>query len=196
MRRRFLALPCALVVVASAHPVAASADDVDEGRRKAAACQTCHGPAGKAVLPGVPSLAAQPAMHTFMQLLQFREKRRVEAQMSPLAASLTDTDMQQLAAYFAAQPPPAPSFVADPAKAVAGRKAADARRCTSCHLGTLAGQNHVPRIAGQGYEYLVTQLRGFKAGSRSDIDSTMTMAAQPLSDQEIEDLAHYIASLP
>lgn len=174
---------------------AAAAADVETGRRKAVTCIPCHGPGGNATQPGVPSLAAQPAMHTYFQLIQFREKRRIDPQMSPYAARLSDRDMQDMAAYFAAQPAAPPAFRADPLKAAAGRKTAELHHCGSCHLPALTGQNHIPRLAGQNFAYLIKQLRGFKHGTRPDIDGTMSMAAQPLSEQDIENLGHYIAGL-
>ena len=54
---------------------------------------------------------------------------------------------------------------------------------------------HIPRFAGQQYEYLRTQLRGFKAQTLADFDGNMTSAAQPLSDKDIEVLADYLAGL-
>jgi cytochrome c553 len=51
-------------------------------------------------------------------------------------------------------------------------------------------------LAGQQPEYLRTQLRGFKAGTRFDMDGNMTAAAQPLSDKDIDVLADYLSALP
>jgi len=173
----------------------APAADAEAGRAKAEVCVACHGPGGNATLPGVPSLAAQPAMHTFLQLVQFRAKRRVDVQMAPFAEKLSDGDMRDLAAYFAAQKPAGPAFTADPAKAALGRKLAEAHHCGSCHLPDLSGQNQIPRLAGQDFQYLVKQLRGLKDGSRRDIDGTMASAAQALSEQDIDNLSHYLAAL-
>lgn len=182
-----------LLLVAVASHVAAA--DVEAGRLKAEVCVACHGSNGNATLPGMPSLAAQPALHTFLQLVQFREKRRIDAAMSPFAGKLNDRDMHDISAYFAAQKAATPNFQADAAKAAAGRKLLEAHYCGSCHLPDLSGQNQVPRLAGQNYAYLVKQLRGLKDGSRRDIDGTMASAAQALSEQEIEYLAHYLAGL-
>ena len=171
------------------------AADWEAGARKAEVCVACHGANGNATLPGVPSLAAQPALHTFLQLVQFREKRRSDAAMSPFAEKRSNGDMQDIGAYFAAQKPAAPTFQADAAKAAAGRKLLEAHHCGSCHMHDLSGQNQVPRLAGQNYAYLVKQMRGLKDGSRRDIDGTMASAAQALSDQDIENLAHYLAGM-
>ena len=52
----------------------------------------------------------------------------------------------------------------------------------------------MPRLAGQDLDYLLKLLRGFKAQTASDLDGTMTTAAQPLSAEDVENLAHYLAS--
>jgi cytochrome c553 len=63
------------------------------------------------------------------------------------------------------------------------------------HTPRLTGQQQIPLLAGQDLAYLLKLLRGFKAGTASDLDGTMTMAARPLTDEEVENLAHYLASL-
>lgn len=182
-------------LLVSLQALAADAADAEAERVKAEACVACHGPGGNATLPGVPSLAAQPVLHTFLQLVQFREKRRHDAQMTPFAEKLTDRDMHDIAAYFAAQKPASPKFQADAVKAAAGRKVLEAHYCGSCHMPDLSGQQQIPRLAGQDFQYLVKQLRGLKDGSRRDIDGTMASAAQALSEQDIDNLAHYLAGL-
>ena len=51
------------------------------------------------------------------------------------------------------------------------------------------------RLAGQNYEYLVKQLRRLKSGARRDIDGTMASAAQALSEQDIENVSHFLSGL-
>ena len=82
-----------------------------------------------------------------------------------------------------------------PTNAAAGRGLAEKFNCSQCHGPQLHGQQHIPRLAGQQYEYLLTQLRGFKAQTRADMDGNMTSAAQALSPQDIEALADYLAGL-
>src|SRR5262245_17741835 len=165
----------------------ATAADAEAGRRKAAACGACHGPEGHATIPGTPSLAGQPAFFTHWQLIKYRDGRRKDEQMSPLAQNLSDEDMGDLAAFYAAQAPKP--------RGAAGRPLVDTFHCASCHTPTLIGQQQVPLLAGQDLAYLLKLLRGFKARTASDLDGTMTMAAQPLSAEDVENLAHYLASL-
>jgi cytochrome c553 len=176
-------------------PAAGSAAEVEAGQRKAEVCVPCHGGDGNSTDPAIPSLAGQPALYTYYQLLQFRERQRVDPQMSPMAETLSAADMQDIAAYYAAQTLVTPRPTGDSAKAADGRRLVQTHHCDSCHAPGLVGQNHVPRLAGQHYEYLVKQLRAFKAQTRTDMEGSMTMAAQPLSAEDIEMLAHYIADL-
>ena len=77
-----------------------------------------------------------------------------------------------------------------------GERLADLHYCTSCHRAGLIGQQQVPRLAGQDFDYLLKLLRSFKARTATDLDGLMTMSAQPLTEADIENLVHYIATLP
>jgi cytochrome c553 len=174
----------------------ARAADPEAGRQKAQRCAACHGPGGNSSNPVMPSLAGQPAQFISMQLFQFREGNRKDPQMTPMAAGLSNTDMNDLAAYFSAQKPAPPVHAADPAKAAAARRLAEQHHCVQCHGPALLGQQHIPRLAGQQYAYLKAQLLGFRASTRADLDGNMTSAAQGLSAADIEILADYLAGLP
>lgn len=171
------------------------AADVTAGQQKAQVCVACHGPDGNSAQPAVPSLAGQPAQFIATQLLMFREGRRKDAQMSPFAAGLSNADLNGIAAYFAAQKLAPPARVAEPAVTEAGARLAKQYNCTQCHGPALKGQQHIPRLAGQQAEYLKVQLRGFKAGTRFDMDGQMTSAVQALSESDIASLADYMAGL-
>jgi cytochrome c553 len=169
--------------------------DAESGRQKAQVCVACHGPGGNSVNPVVPTLAGQPQQFIVTQLFMFREGKRTDAQMSPFAANLSNADLNDLAAYFSAQPHAASSHPTAPEKAAAGRRIAEQNNCVACHARTLMGQQHIPRLAGQQAEYLRAQLRGFKASTRFDMDGNMTSAAQALSDADIDVLADYLSGL-
>jgi len=184
-----IALPLALWASAAAGA------DIEAGRQKAQACIACHGPAGNSTIPGTPSLAGQPAQFISVQLFQFREGNRKDPVMSPLAANLSNADMNDLAAFFSAQKPAPPTHKTDPANAAAAPTLARQFNCVQCHGPALLGLQHIPRLAGQQFEYLKTQLRGFKAQTRADLDGNMTSAAQALTDKDIDVLVDYLAGL-
>ena len=146
-------------------------------------------------MPGTPSLAGQPNYFTHWQLIKYRDGRRKDPQMTPFALSLSDEDMADLAAYYEAQRPRPRPAATDPAKVAEGGRLAALHHCTSCHRPDLSGQQQVPRLAGQDFTYLLRLLRAFKAKTASDLDGTMTMSAQPLRDEDIERLVHFMASL-
>ncbi|HMB85120.1 MAG TPA: c-type cytochrome [Methylomirabilota bacterium] len=181
----------ALLLAAAVAPAA----DPEAGRRKAQVCAACHGPDGNATIPGTPSLAGQPVFFTHWQLIKYRDGRRKDPQMSPLAEKLDDADMADLAAFYAAQPARGRPAATDAARVAAGRQLAEQHHCTSCHRPGLTGQQQAARLAGQDFDYLLRLLRGFKAKTASDLDGTMTVATQPLQDDEIVSLVHFLASL-
>ena len=140
-------------------------------------------------------LAGQTARYLYLQLRDFKEGRRKEAQMEPFVADLSRDDFFDLAAFFAAQKPRPTGFKPDPARVARGKAKADETLCSMCHLGNFIGQNEIPRVAGQQFDYTVKQLRDFKNRVRTNDAGNMTAVARTLSDQDIEDLGHYLASL-
>ncbi len=104
MSLRFIAAACTAAAVLSVLtiPADAAAQDVAAGRRKAVACQACHGIDGIAKLPDAPSLAAQPAGYLERELRAYRSGARRNEVMSVAAKTLSDDDIRDLAAYYAA----------------------------------------------------------------------------------------------
>jgi cytochrome c553 len=162
---------------------------------KAAQCAACHGPGGNSASGAFPSLAGQTFRYIYTQLKDFQAKRRSDPVMSPQAEGLTQDDIMALAQYFAAQKPTSTGFKPDPARAAKGEKIATAALCTMCHLGGFAGQNEIPRVAGQQYDYIVKQLRDFKAKRRTNDGGNMTSVTATMSDDDIVDVANYVAGL-
>jgi len=158
-------------------------------------CAACHGDNGNSTNPAVPSLAAQPAQFISTSLYMFREGNRKDDQMTPMAKPLKNAEMNELAAYFAKQPAAPPKHQSKPESVEAGAALAKKYNCSQCHGPRMLGQQHIPRIAGQQYEYLRTQLRLFKAQTRADIDGNMTSAIQAVPPQDLEVLADYLAGL-
>ena len=174
----------------------ASAQDAEAGARKAAeVCAACHGATGNPAAGLYPSLAGQTARYLYLQLKDFNEGRRTDSLMTPVAKTLTRDDMLNLAAYFSAQERRPRDFPADPARVARGAAKAAETLCTMCHGGGFKGQNEMPRVAGQEHDYVVKQLRDFKERRRTNDAGNMTSVARTLSDEDIEDLAQYLATL-
>jgi cytochrome c553 len=173
----------------------AAPPDAIAGKAKAQMCFACHGENGLSVAKDIPNLAAQPPLSITYQLIQFRGEQRKGGGMEAITQALSDQDMRNIAAYFSAlPPPPAQSGYAD--KIAKGQQIAGTQYCNSCHGPQLQGQKHIARLAGQSPEYLMTQLKAIRSGSRIDMDGTMGSAARGLSDEDIESLAAYATSLP
>lgn len=179
---------------AMAVPVA-HAQDVEAGRLKAQACAACHGTDGNSVAGNFPNLAGQTWRYLYVQLKDYKEGRRVNAVMTAMAASLSREDMVNIANFYAAQPLRPSTFKSDETKVRLGLAKANENLCSMCHLGGFSGQNEIPRVAGQQYEYFVQQMKDFKARSRTNDGGNMASVSQSLSDIDIENLAHYITSL-
>ena len=162
---------------------------------KAQICISCHGAGGNSTIATIPNLASQPKQFLVAALYVFREGDRKNAQMTPFAASLTNADMNELAAYFSAQKLDAPKVTLTAAQTARGVALTQQNNCVACHAATLGGQQHIPRLAGQQYTYVKAQLTGFHASTRYDPDGAMTSAAQALSEQDIEALSVYVAGL-
>src|SRR5262249_30135794 len=143
----------ALLAVAAGAP--ARAADLEARRPKSEPGKACHGADGNASGPGTPSPAGPPLYLPHSPVPKIPHARRKDPQMTPFAASLTDADMADLAAFYAAQRPTPRPAGTDPAKAAAGRELAQQHHCVSCHRPGLVGHEQIPRLAGQDLTYLV-----------------------------------------
>jgi len=158
-------------------------------------CAACHGEEGRSASTDVPSLAGQPKQFITTQLVMFREGNRKNAVMNPIAAPLSNADISDLGSYFAAQTPQSSGKALGADAGASARALAEKLGCVTCHGAELKGQQHIPRLAGQQPDYLRTQLLGFKAGTRFDMDGNMTAAAQALTPADIETLASWLGTL-
>jgi len=194
MLRYALLIACApaLAFAQATPPPAAAGGGIET---KAQTCFTCHGPNGNSSNAMYPTLAGQNSRYIYLQLRDFKEGRRKDAQMTPMAESLSRDDMLALADFFSKQKPAPSGFKADAAKVAAGRKKSEEVLCPMCHLGEFVGQNEIPRVAGQQYAYIRKQLEDFRAKRRTNDAGNMTSVAGTLSDADIENLAQYIANL-
>jgi len=158
-------------------------------------CGACHGEDGNAKMEKIPSLAGQPAFYILNQLFLMREGvRKVEA-MAPVVKDLKDDDLTSLSQHFAALAPKRSDEAVDAALAKKGADIATQRRCSSCHLPSLAGQEQMPRLARQRIDYLIETLKSYRDSPRPGADTAMSAAIAGATDADLTALAHYAASL-
>ena len=172
-----------------------------DSSRGVTACLTCHGPKGQSATGTWPKLSAQHAAYTAKQLKNFKEGTRVNPVMMGMSATLTEQDMQNIAAYLAKQP--ISQGVAQNKDTIelgqsiyrGGIAAKGVPACAACHSPTGAGiPSQYPLLGGQWAEYTNAQLLAFRDGVRKN-SSQMTTIATKLSDQEMKAVSDYIAGL-
>jgi len=179
------------LVLLSALP--ANADTLEA---RLAPCLACHGEKGQSAIPEVPSLGAQPAFYLTIQLFMFREKLRLVEPMNQMMQGLRDNDLRNMADFIAKLPPPEPAGdPADPARMERARALIEQHRCNFCHNRDYSGEQNVPRLAGQREDYLVKALREYKNNTRRGYDASMADVLYLISDEQILDLAYFLARL-
>jgi cytochrome c553 len=163
---------------------------------KMAPCLACHGEEGQSQNENVPSLGAQQASYTVIQLYMFREKTRVAEPMNEMAKELTDGDLQSMADALAALPAPKPpADPGDPARLERARAMIEQNHCNACHRPDFSGRESVPRLADQREDYLLKTLREYKSGARRAYEPIMVEVLQPISDGDLVELSYYLAHL-
>ncbi len=170
---------------------------------RAAPCLACHGESGQSGTPEIPSLGGQPAPYLLIQLYLFREQQRASTfkkddqmiqVMSEMTKGFTDDDLRNFSDFIAKLPAPKPpADTGDPARMQAAAALITQNRCNSCHGLDLAGRENIPHIANQREDYLVKTLRDYKSNVRHGYDGVMAEVLAPMNDQQIVDVAYYIA---
>jgi cytochrome c553 len=170
---------------------------------RAAPCLACHGESGQSETTDIPSLGGQPAPYLLIQLYLFREQQRASALkkddqmiqvMSEMTKGFTDDDLRNFSDFIAKLPAPKPPTDAgDPARMQRGSALITQNRCNSCHNLDLSGRENIPHIANQREDYLARTLREYKTNVRHGYDGVMAEVLAPVTDEQIADLAYYIA---
>ena len=180
-----------MFVVLSALPT--HADTIET---RLAPCLACHGANGRSTIADVPSLGGQPAFYLTIQLFMFREKLRIAEPMNQMMQGLKDDDLRSMAAYLAKLAPPEPADKSvDTVRAERAQVVVEQHRCNFCHNRDYSGEQNVPRLAGQREDYLVKALRAYKDNTRRGYDASMADVLYPISDEEMLDLAYFLARL-
>ncbi|MBC8750632.1 cytochrome c553 [Paraburkholderia sp. WC7.3g] len=159
-------------------------------------CMGCHGVKGNSLDQGYPSLAGQPAPYLEAQLHSFASEARRNPNMGPLAMTMSDPQIKSLAEYFAAVAPAANRyFKPDAQLREQGQRLVATGNCVACHGAQLTGHDQFPRLAGQGYDYLLAQFDEFASGIRSEPTGVMKNLATGFSPEDRKAIATYLASL-
>jgi cytochrome c553 len=161
-----------------------------------AACMACHGPQGNSQIPTTPSLAGQPRLFLENQLVFIREGLRDIPEMRGLLTkATTDAEIVAMASYFAAQKPlPAAPAKVDEARWKRGQALAGKMLCGTCHLPDYAGRQQIPRLAGQHEAFLAQAMKQFRDKPGPGRDTIMSASLYGVKDDEIADMAHYLAN--
>jgi len=185
--------------------------NAEAGAQKAAICVSCHGADGVSVAPTFPRLAGQREDYLYHRLVSFKHADPKDpyysaSPMTAMAAALNDTDMGDLAAYFASQTPRVPdkldaSSASDPPRAsgasstsgsmaigerlfLLGDPARGIPPCQGCHGADANGPSRFtdqyatyPSLRGQYAAYVVARLTHYRGGQPSDTSNTFIMQA-------------------
>ncbi len=170
-------------------------------------CSNCHGPTGNSESPNFPNLAAQQEAYLAAQLHGFKGHSREDPAgfeyMWGLSHNLTDKQIQELAAYFAAQKLERHAIESTPERIAAGKPIftsglpdQSVPACSSCHGPDGMGNAEAPRIAGQHVDYLVKQLNVFQRTNERPEGAVMKTVAHKLTAQNIQNISAYLQALP
>lgn len=160
------------------------------GAALAARCNSCHGSEGNSEKDGIiPALASMPPEYFIPTLKSYFNGKREHEIMKIFGYSLNETEIKQLAAYYAMQIPKKPPT---PTAGNAKRGASLAAGCAGCH--NIDGNSlnpEIPHLSGQPAEYLVKALQEYRSKHRKD--PMMNPAVRGMSDRDFTDLAAYYA---
>ena len=204
MKKLFL---CAVTILLGfgLNAAALAAGDAEAGKEKAAVCAACHGIEGISAIPVNPNLAGQVPGYIAAQLSAFKSGDRTNAIMAGQAAALSEKDMADLDAFYSSIAPNVKISLTEADAEMAERGAriyqggfADRgiAACMSCHGPSGHGiPKNFPRVSAQHKEYLEQQLLLYKSGERVGYNNIMSSIAFGLSEQQIKELAAYMAGL-
>ncbi|MEN9544419.1 MAG: hypothetical protein RLZZ598_1252 [Pseudomonadota bacterium] len=197
-----LLLAAALVAPVHAETAKAAAKpDLKKGEATAQVCAACHTADGSRGSPANPILQNQHPEYLAKQLADFKSGKRASAVMQGMAATLSEEDMRNVAAFYASKQAK-PGFAKDNGLVALGERIwrgglpdRQIPACAGCHNPTGAGiPSQFPRLAGQHADYTQAQMLAFRDGVRKN-SPQMTGVAARLNDREIKAVADYSAGL-
>jgi len=196
-----LALVCASIAAHAAEAPASAPDPAKGAALSASVCAACHTNDGSRGVAANPIIQGQHPDYLVKQLVEFKAGKRDNPVMKSMAAPLSETDMRNVAAFYASKQPK-PGFAKNKDLVAHGEKIyrggiADRSvpACSGCHGPSGAGiPAQYPRLAGQHADYVEAQLVAFRSGTRHN-NPVMTAVAAKLNDRDIKALADYVAGL-
>jgi cytochrome c553 len=196
----------ACVTLVSAHAQEVQGD-AKMGAKKNAMCIGCHGIVGyQASFPEVhkvPKISGQGAKYIASALNAYKKGERKHPTMRGIAASLSDQDIADLSAFYAASGAVdgAAALAAAPATSGPAAELLAKGNCASCHGASFSApiDPSYPRIAGQHGDYLFVALKSYKNEGSAQVgrsNAIMGGIAKQFSNAELKELAAYMGSLP
>ncbi len=165
-------------------------DPVSAGKAAAAGCTGCHGETGITKTPGMPSLVGLDPKYFVAAVSAYKSGQRKHDMMKTLVSALSDTDMNNIALFYALQKP-GKAQTPSAGDQAAGKAAAAV--CAGCHgEGGISANAATPSLAGQDAQYFADAMRAYKDGSRAE--PSMKAPAASVDDNTIRNLAAYYAN--
>ena len=210
--KKTIIILASILITSLTNPILA-AGDAEAGQAKSATCMGCHGLAGNSTIPNFPKLAGQGKAYIVKQLQYFKSGERGNAMMAGVALSLSDQDMEDVAAYYSIQTISENSAKGSEEMIELGRKIyvggkmdTQTTACIACHgpKGKGIPTAGFPAVAAQHADYTASQLKAFRQYSinqQTDSDGVervnemMNNVAMGLTNEEIYALSQYIAGL-
>jgi len=194
-----------LLCAFSAEHSLAQTGSANAGQSKAITCAACHGNDGNSITPEWPNLAGQHPAYIVRQLQAFKSGERPGVAMQPFASTLSEQDMHDVAAYYAAQS--AGLLGADPQLVGLGEQIyrggipdRGIAACIACHGPSGHGNplSAYPRVSGQHSTYVFNTLQAYASGERrsdASVNQMMRNVAALLLEDEMRALASYMQGL-
>ncbi|MBT3854498.1 MAG: cytochrome c4 [Thiotrichales bacterium] len=210
--KKTIIILASILITSLTNPILA-AGGAEAGQAKSATCMGCHGLAGNSTIPNFPKLAGQGKAYIVKQLQYFKSGERGNAMMAGVALSLSDQDMEDVAAYYSIQTISENSAKGSEEMIELGRKIyvggkmdTQTTACIACHgpKGKGIPTAGFPAVAAQHADYTASQLKAFRQYSinqQTDSDGVervnemMNNVAMGLTNEEIDALSQYIAGL-
>ena len=199
---KFSSIFCFVLMMLMSPPSLIAKGDPEAGKAKSAVCAACHGQDGNSINPDWPSLAGQHEKYLIQSMKAYKNQMRKNAIMYPLAMSLSDQDIEDLAAYYHSQKAAQLTYDEELAKEgesiYRGGTSNGVAACIACHGPNGKGNPGAgyPVLAGQHASYTVIALKEYSNGNReAGINNMMQSIAPRMTEREMNAVAEYIQAL-